>query len=444
MKRVAAKDPIAIRRIGDFHLNGSLGLEKDETRAFELWSEAAELGSTEALFKIGFAYYRGERGVSQNKAKGVRCWESAAMQGHALSRTKLGLIETENGNHDRALRHYMISAKMGEKLSLDSIKALFIDGNATKVQYAEALKGYQDAVEEMKSPLSVTKLRAKEHLIPIHSHLDGGSASAVAFKQEAWHVRAPEAEHPGERDHERLGVPFLTKGSAERPTQLPSGRLPLLAPQPPLLQGPLEHARELVPDHEQCPRIGRGEAFVGAEHVSDEPDRRGQSVHARRGLDAARDPVRRGLRGSAGHEERAVPREAPGGIGRGRPQRAPGAVRQYRPHGRHGPQLVPPERPRGRATVVGPQTRFPSPQLRPQHQAKEAGAPRRQVERPGHPLRRRDGLEVLRPGNRSGKQRVHVVPRRRAERRRPVRPYEPPRRADEGAGVVEREFRPVG
>ena len=46
----------------------------------------------------------------------------------------------------------MISAKMGLKMSLDTIKAMFIDGNATKAQYAEALKGYQNAVEEMKSP----------------------------------------------------------------------------------------------------------------------------------------------------------------------------------------------------------------------------------------------------------------------------------------------------
>ena len=31
-------------------------------------------------------------------------------------------------------------------------KVMFMKGHATKAQYAEALKGYQDAVEEMKSP----------------------------------------------------------------------------------------------------------------------------------------------------------------------------------------------------------------------------------------------------------------------------------------------------
>ena len=151
MKRVAAKDPVAIQRLGDFHLNGNHGFEKSSSRAFELWSEAAKLGSTEALFKMGMEFYQGDRDVSQDKAKGVRCLESAAMQGCAKSRSKLGIVEYNNGNHDRAVRHFLISAKMGFNLSLDMIRDMFADGLANKAQYAEALKGYQDAVEETKS-----------------------------------------------------------------------------------------------------------------------------------------------------------------------------------------------------------------------------------------------------------------------------------------------------
>ena len=42
-------------------------------------------------------------------------------------------------------------AKMGHKKSVDAIKKMFTLGLTTEKQYAEALKGYQDAVEEMKS-----------------------------------------------------------------------------------------------------------------------------------------------------------------------------------------------------------------------------------------------------------------------------------------------------
>ena len=49
------------------------------------------------------------------------------------------------------MRHWLISAKMGHEVSLRLIKKLFMTGRATKEQYAEALNGYQNAVEEMKS-----------------------------------------------------------------------------------------------------------------------------------------------------------------------------------------------------------------------------------------------------------------------------------------------------
>ena len=45
----------------------------------------------------------------------------------------------------------MISANMGHEKSVENIKEFFMNGAATKEQYTEALKGYQDAVEETKS-----------------------------------------------------------------------------------------------------------------------------------------------------------------------------------------------------------------------------------------------------------------------------------------------------
>ena len=74
------------------------------------------------------------------------------MQGHANSRNNLGAVEYNNWNYKLAVQHWMISAKMGYEMSLNGIKAMFKDDHATKAQYAEALMGYRDAVEEMKSP----------------------------------------------------------------------------------------------------------------------------------------------------------------------------------------------------------------------------------------------------------------------------------------------------
>ena len=49
------------------------------------------------------------------------------------------------------MRHMLISAKMGQKHSVETIKDAFMAGAATKEQYTEARRGYQDGIEEVKS-----------------------------------------------------------------------------------------------------------------------------------------------------------------------------------------------------------------------------------------------------------------------------------------------------
>ena len=150
-RRVAARNPEAIDLLANQYFYGNFGLEKDLSRGIELWLDAADLGSTGALYQLGIIHLYGV-GVNLDKAKGIRYLEAAAIQGDAKSRHMLGILVSFNGNYDRALRHFMISAKMGHKESLDLVKGLFASGLATKAQYAEALKEYQDSVEEMKSP----------------------------------------------------------------------------------------------------------------------------------------------------------------------------------------------------------------------------------------------------------------------------------------------------
>ena len=150
LARVEKRDPEAIHNLGQKYCNGSFGLQKNMRRAVELWTEAAELGSIEALCHLGVTYYYGN-GVQEDKTKGIQFYKKAAMQGHVQSRYNLGCDEAERGNYKRGAKHWIISAKMGCKNSIKNIKKAFMAGLATKEQYAEALKGYQDAVGEMKS-----------------------------------------------------------------------------------------------------------------------------------------------------------------------------------------------------------------------------------------------------------------------------------------------------
>jgi len=150
-KRVAAGDPMATWNLGAKYHFGQYGLEKDVTRATELYERAAQLGVSDAHYNLGVTYDEGTE-VEKDTDKAFRHFEAAAMCGHVKARYNLGCKEYKDGNCDLALQHVLMSAKLGHDISLSNVKKLFIAGLATKAYYAAALRGYQKAVEEMSSP----------------------------------------------------------------------------------------------------------------------------------------------------------------------------------------------------------------------------------------------------------------------------------------------------
>ena len=150
-KRVDVGDPTAICNLGTTYAYGRYGLEKDVTKAIELYERAVELGVNETHYNLGCLYIEGTD-VAKDSDKAFRHYEAAAMSGHVFARFNLGSEEYYAGNRDLALQHWMISATLGYEKSLSNVKILFMNGQATKADYAAALRGYQNAVEEMSSP----------------------------------------------------------------------------------------------------------------------------------------------------------------------------------------------------------------------------------------------------------------------------------------------------
>ena len=101
---------------------------------------------------LAVCLYNEETDVEKDTAKAMLHWEAAAVMGNAAARYNLGWEERAAGNHDLALQHFLISVKLGDQDSLNRIKNMFMKGLATKADYAEALRGHQSAVEEMRSP----------------------------------------------------------------------------------------------------------------------------------------------------------------------------------------------------------------------------------------------------------------------------------------------------
>ncbi len=68
-----------------------------------------------------------------------------------MARNNLGAYEGINGRNDRAMKHFIIAANLGNDDSLENVKKGFEEGIVSKEGFEEALRGHQAAVDETKS-----------------------------------------------------------------------------------------------------------------------------------------------------------------------------------------------------------------------------------------------------------------------------------------------------
>lgn len=92
-------DPVAIFHLGTQYERGKLGLEKNATKAVQLYKRAAELGLIRAHCDLGNCYCKGV-GVDRDPLKAIKHWEKAALRGDVGARYNLGLQECVDRNYD--------------------------------------------------------------------------------------------------------------------------------------------------------------------------------------------------------------------------------------------------------------------------------------------------------------------------------------------------------
>ena len=143
-------DPEAIVLLGRSYNEGENGLQVDQSKAFELFQRASELGCTAGHYNLGILYRNGE-GTETDEKKAIHHCQIAAMMGHVAARHNLGCSEFENDNYQCAMKHFMIAAKCGNKYSLDNVKQGFRVGYVTKEDLEKTLRAYQASCDETKS-----------------------------------------------------------------------------------------------------------------------------------------------------------------------------------------------------------------------------------------------------------------------------------------------------
>ena len=145
MKRVKKNDPMAMYIMGKLRLG-----EGDYEGALDYLTKAAGLGVPDAHYALLVMYHNGE-GVGKDKKKEIYHMEEAAIGGHCEARRNLGIKNACDGRFDRAKKHWIIAANLGDHDSLMRLKELYSKGFASKEEYANSLRAYQAAVDAMKS-----------------------------------------------------------------------------------------------------------------------------------------------------------------------------------------------------------------------------------------------------------------------------------------------------
>jgi tetratricopeptide (TPR) repeat protein len=146
MKRVEKNDPDALTQMGGMRYN-----EGDYSSAFEYWTKSAELGDAEAHRKLADMYYHG-KGVEADEKKALYHWEEAAIGGHPDARQNLAVIEMNNGRPERAVKHLIIAANLGNDQSMKSLWKCYDKGYISKDDLTVILRAHHTAVDATKSP----------------------------------------------------------------------------------------------------------------------------------------------------------------------------------------------------------------------------------------------------------------------------------------------------
>lgn len=149
-KRIALGDREAMDWLGAQYYHGHGGFPQDYNKGIELWKQAAaDLGVARTNNALGSAYYNG-KGVEKDEKKAFYYYRIAAMRGHEYARCMLGGEEYDNGNVDRALKHYMIAARSGEDEGMSNVEAAYKQGYISEDEHAPILR-YKASQNEMMS-----------------------------------------------------------------------------------------------------------------------------------------------------------------------------------------------------------------------------------------------------------------------------------------------------
>ena len=162
--RIDNNDPWAMISVGALYSSGLHGIPVDHVKSVQMYQRAADLGNSSAHYHLGLLYNTGGEGVAQqDKKKAIYHWQQAAMMEHEDARIELGIFDAkENDNPDRAMRHFIMAAKLGSDNALETVKDGYRNGIVKKDDLAIALRGWKASKDEVSDKFRDQLREAKE------------------------------------------------------------------------------------------------------------------------------------------------------------------------------------------------------------------------------------------------------------------------------------------
>ena len=124
-------------------------------------------------YNLSLLYMNG-LGVEKDKKKRLHHLEAAAIGGDHVARNHLAIVEWENGRQERAIKHWIIAATLGDDDAVTCLMERYVVGLVYKEDFAAALRAYQAAMDATKS---AQREAATEYAIRTNMFGQGGSTS---------------------------------------------------------------------------------------------------------------------------------------------------------------------------------------------------------------------------------------------------------------------------
>ncbi len=129
--------PIAQYYLGVLYAYGQ-GVQKNAAEAFRWYLMAAEQEDMSAQFNLGFCFDKG-RGVKQDYDEALKWYRKAADQGDRQAQYNIAVIYREVfRDYDQAFDLFSILADEGTPEAIDTIGAMYANGEGRKVDYVGA------------------------------------------------------------------------------------------------------------------------------------------------------------------------------------------------------------------------------------------------------------------------------------------------------------------